>query len=449
MKKIVLFFIMVFSGLRLSAQDNKLTLEQSILLSFENSEELKIAKSKIAGNKAKIKEANSLFLPQLKLNASYLRQSNVDPYFIIIPFSAEPLQLSEVILNNYTLRLSLFQPLYTGGRLFSSKKSAELITTSSEFDFNNEKNILASNVQVAFWNYYKALQIKRIADTTVRQTETHINDTKNFLINGLATTSDLLKLEVQNSNAKLQQLEAANNIELARVSFNKILGLPLSSRTELKLSRDNQHLPHLDQMNYEPKEFNLSSLTSEALNNRIELKSLDYRIKSARENISIIKSAYYPLVSLFSNYYYQNPNLRIQPPVNEFNSTWDVGVNLSWDVWNWGSTSAQVRQAEQTFVQGKLNFEQLKESIELEVNQNYLNVIYLKERIDVSNIAIEQAKDNYKVTKEKYNVQLATSTEIVDAETALFQAETNYTNAIVDYRIALIKLYRSIGKKLY
>lgn len=440
MKKILIIFsILIFSNLKLSAQETKLTLDESIRMSFENSEELKIAESKIVSNKAKIKEASSLFLPQLKLNASYLRQSNVDPYFIIIPFSAEPLQLSEVILNNYTLRLSLYQPLFTGGKLLSSKKSAELITTSSEFDFSNEKNILASNVRSAFWNFYKALQIKQIADNTVAQTELHIKDTKNFLMNGLATTSDLLKLEVQNSNAKLQQLEAVNNIELARVSFNKILGLPLDSRTDL----------NLDETKYIPEDFNLSSLTGEALNNRIELKSLDYKIKSAKENISVVKSSYYPLVTLFSNYYYQNPNLRIQPPVDVFNSTWDVGVNLSWDVWNWGNTSSQVRQAEQTFVQGKLNYEQLKEAIELEVNQNYLNVIYLKERIDVSNTAIQQAKDNYNVTKEKYNVQLATSTEIVDAETALFRAEVNYTDAIVDYRLALIKLYKSIGKRMY
>ena len=283
------------------------------------------------------------------------------------------------------------------------------------------------------------MQVKKIADNTLAQTEQHITDTKNFLINGLATTSDLLKLEVQNSNAKLQQLEAENNIELARVSFNRILGLPLDSKTGISQ----------DEVVFEKKIFELNSLTSEALNKRIELKSLDYKIRAASENISAVKSAYYPLISLISNYYYANPNLRIQPPEDVFHGTWDVGVNLSWDVWNWGYTSAQVKQAEQTFVQGKVTYDQLKESIELEVNQNYLNTSYFEERISVSSKAVEQAKDNYKVTKEKYDVQLATSTDLVDAETSLFQTETNYTNAVVDYRISLVKLNRSIGKKLY
>ncbi|HMS65258.1 MAG TPA: TolC family protein [Ignavibacteria bacterium] len=435
---IILSLILLFSS-ELYSQNNRLTLERSIQIGIENSKDLKIAESKIESNKAKVKEVKSQFLPQLKFNAGYLRQSNVDPYLIIIPFSEQPLQLSEVILNNYTFRLTLQQPIYTGNKLISSRNAAEFSETSSEYEFDNEKNNIAANIHVAFWNLYKAYQVKKITDSILIQTEQHIIDTKNFISNGLATTSDLLKLEVQNSNAKLQQMEAANNIELARVSFNRIIGLPLDSPTEI-IQED---------VLFVPENFNLTSLTSEALDSRIELKSLDYKIRSASENISSVKSSYYPYVSFISNYYYSNPNLRIQPPEDVFHGTWDVGINLSWDVWNWGNTSAQVRQAEQTYVQGKLNYEQLKESIELEVNQNYLNSSYLKERIDVSGIAVKQAKDNYKITKEKYDVQLASSTELVDAETSLFQTETNYTNAIVDYKISLVKLYRAIGKKLY
>ena len=228
----VIILTTVISGY-LSAQTNILTLEQSVEISFQNSKDLKISESKIVSNKAKVKEVKSLFLPQLKFNAGYLRQSNVDPYLIIIPFSTQPVQLSEVILNNYSFKLSLQQPLYTGGRLLSSRNSAELMTTSSELEFSSEKNDLASKVQTAFWNFYKTIQIKKITDTILVQSEQHVIDTKNYMINGLATTSDLLKLEVQNSNAKLQQLDAANNIELAKVSFNRILGLPLDSKTDI------------------------------------------------------------------------------------------------------------------------------------------------------------------------------------------------------------------------
>ncbi|MCB0728237.1 MAG: TolC family protein [Ignavibacteriae bacterium] len=432
-------FILILSCGFTSGQNLNLTPEESVRISFQNSNDLKISQSKITSSKAKISEVKSQFLPQLRLNAGYLRQSNVDPYLIIIPFSPEPVQLSEVILNNYSVVLSLRQTLYSGGKLLSLRDLAQLTSQSEELDFNVAENDLAAKVLNAYWNYYKALQIKKTTDEIVLQTEQHIIDTRNFMINGLATNSDVLKLEVQNSNAKLQQLEAANNIELARVSFNKILGIPLDSKTEINPGELNFITDNLD----------LNALTKEAMENRDELKSLEYRIKASDENISAVKSGYYPYVSLYGNVYYQNPNLRIQPPVDEFNTTWDVGVSLSWDLWNWGNTSSQVRQAEETYKQGKITYDQLKDNINLEVNQNYLNVVYLEERIKVSKKNIELAEDSYRVITEKYNVQLATSTEITDAETSLFQAKINYIAAVVDYKIALIKLNRSTGNKLY
>ena len=152
---------------------------------------------------------------------------------------------------------------------------------------------------------------------------------------------------------------------------------------------------------------------------------------------------------LGAGYTLANPNSRIQPQINRFDGTWDAGIFLSWDLWNWGNTSSQVIQNEQTLIQGKLSRSQLMETIELEVNQNFLNLKFLKEKTDVSNKTIVQSEENYRVTREKYNAQLATSTELADAETLLFQAKTNYANAVADYRIALIKLYKSAGRKLY
>jgi outer membrane protein TolC len=432
---VILFSVRNYS----SAQTTILTLEESISEGIKNSKELKTAESRIISNKAKVSEVKSQFLPQLKFNAGYTRLSNVDPYLIIIPFSAAPLQLSEILLNNYNFRLTLQQQVFTGFKLSSLKQSAEYTTSSSETDYDNEMNKVAESVQISFWNYYKSKLIKNLAEENLKQTEEHIVKTKNLMMNGLATTSDLLKLEVQNSNAKLYLLEAENNSELARVAFNKSIGYPLDQKTDVK-----SETPEISD-----SDFILKDLTSEALNNRGEIKSMDFKLKSISENIKSVKSPFYPSVYLGANYYYSNPNLRIQPPVDKFDATWDASVTLSWDVWNWGYTSAQVTQAEQTLNQSKTNLAQLNESIEYEVNQNYLNIKYLKEKIEVSKKTIEQAEESYRVTMEKYNVQLATGTDIVDAETSLYQAKTGYTNALIDYRIAFVKLYRSVGRKLY
>lgn len=433
----ILFLILI--GSHSEGQIKTFSEVESIKKAIDNSRDIKIAESRITINKAKVDEASSLFLPQLKFSSGYTRLNNVGPFVIKIPLSPLPVQISDAIVNSYNFRLSLTQPLFTGNRLTSLKKSGSFIEKASEEDFVIEKNNIAANVRIAFWNFYKAKLIKEISEENVSLSELHVADTRNFMINGLATKSDLLKLEVQLSNANLQLLEASNNLELSRISFNKTLGIPLETKSDIEISNHEHASESPD----------LKQLLNEAFINRSELKSSAYKIKSFESNVTAAKSGYYPYVYLGAGYTLANPNSRIQPQINRFDGTWDAGIFLSWDLWNWGNTSSQVIQNEQTLIQGKLSRSQLMETIELEVNQNFLNLKFLKEKTDVSNKTIVQSEENYRVTREKYNAQLATSTELADAETLLFQAKTNYANAVADYRIALIKLYKSAGRKLY
>jgi len=157
----------------------------------------------------------------------------------------------------------------------------------------------------------------------------------------------------------------------------------------------------------------------------------------------------FPSVYLTGNYYYSNPNPRFQPAKDEFNYNWDIGVTLSWDVWNWGLTSSQVSQAEQTKIQLETNYDQLKENIQMEVHSNYLNLLKTEEKVKVNKTALEQALENYRITAEKYNLQLASSTDLIDAETLKLQAETNLKTAEVDYQIAKVRLEKSLGRRIY
>jgi outer membrane protein TolC len=193
----------------------------------------------------------------------------------------------------------------------------------------------------------------------------------------------------------------------------------------------------------------LDNLVKEAVDNRSEIKTVNYTLSANKENIRASRSGYFPSVFVSGNYTFSNPNQRYQPPLEEFKGTWDVGITLSWDIWNWGGTSSQVIQAEQNLYQSQTTLDLLKENIELEVNQNYLSLKYAKEKLDVIIKTIEQADENLRTFQEKYNVQLATSTDIIDAENSLLQAKTNYTNALIDYKLAKVRLEKSLGRKIY
>ena len=420
------------------AQDN-LTLSKSLELGLENSKDLKISNSKIIGSDANVEVVNSQFFPTLKFSANYTRLSDVPPFQISLPIFPQPITLAETILNNYTFKLAVQQPIFTGFRLSSQKRSAEYLRDATKIDHQKDKNEAALTIQTSFWNYEKALEVKTVVDDNIKTVEKHLQDTRNFYANGLATRNDVLKLEVQLSNTKLAELDAENNIDLARTAFNKAVGLSLSAKTTISSP--------VIVVNDSYTEF--SGLVNEAYNSRDELRSTQERIKANEESVSANKSGYFPQVFINADYYYNRPNSRYQPPLDQFKGTWDLGVTLSWDIWTWGSTSNQVIQAQQNLVQSKLTLDEIKDNIELEVNQNYLALKYSKEKLEVLKETIEQSRENLKITDDKYNNQLATSSDLIDAENSVFSSETNYKTALVDYQIAKVKLDKALGRKIY
>lgn len=432
--------IIIFIAGSLFAQERILTLKESLEIGLQNSKDLKISRSKLSYADSKLTEINSQFLPQFKLLGNYTRLSdNIPPFEVSMPAFPKPIRISDPILNNHTFKLGFSQPLFTGFKLLSLRSSAKLNLQATEHEYSKEENEAAFNIYSAYWNYYKADEVKKVIAQSLQQMEEHLKDTRSFYENGLVSKNDLLKLEVQYSNTKLMLIEANNNLELARITFNKSIGIDLTSQT--KVAASEQSSPS--------DKYQLTNIINEASNNRMELKSLTYRVEASKEGISAAKSNWLPSIYLTGNYYYSNPNLRFQPAKDEFNSNWDLGVTLSWDVWNWGLTSSQVSQAEQTKIQLETNLDQLKENVQMEVYSNYLNLNRTDEKVKVNNEALSQALENYRITSEKYNAQLATSTELIDAETSKLQAETNLKTAEADYQIAKVKLEKSLGRVIY
>ena len=437
MKKLL---IIIFIAGSLFGQEKILTLKESLEIGLQNSKDLKISRAKLSNADSKLTEISSQFLPQFKLSGNYTRLSdNIPPFEVTVPISPKPIRISDPILNNYTFKFGFTQPLFTGFKLLSLRSSAKLNLQATEHEYSKEENEAAFNIYNAYWNYYKADEVSKLIGQTLQQMEQHLRDTRSFYENGLLSKNDLLKLEVQYSNTKLMMIEADNNLNLARIAFNKAIGIDLTSQTKVSATEQSST----------SDKYQLKEIISEASNNRMELKSLSYRVEASKEGITAAQSNWFPSVYLTGSYYYSNPNPRFQPAKNEFNSNWDLGVTLSWDVWNWGLNSSQVSQAEQTKVQLETNLDQLKENIQMEVYANYLNLAKTEEKVKVNKEALNQALENYRITTEKYNVQLATSTDLIDAENSKLQAETNLKTAEVDYQIAIVRLNKSLGRVIY
>lgn len=439
MKNIIKFLtaaLFVFLFTTANAQETlKLTVDQAVSLGLQNSKTLHASLMKVNSADARLKEVFASRLPSLKLQAAYRRLSEVDPFIITTPFGTFPIAPS--ILNNYSAQLMLTQPLFTGFKLSSSNDIAEYSYDAAGEDYKKDSQELVFNIKNAYWNLFKANEMKKVLDEIVNQTKAHLTDAQNLSKAGMLTNNDVLKIQVQLSDVLYKQVDAENAVQLANLALNNLMSIPLETRIELTSSTEYSDSRPAD----------LSELISTAVKSRPEIKSADFKIKAAESGVTLAKGGWYPQIALVGNYYYSRPNQRIVPSEDKFNATWDVGVSLSMDLWNWLTTSHQTEQAESALIQSKDAMGSIRDAVTLEVTQNYLNVKQAGQKISISQLAVKQAEENHKVFSERFKNGMALSSDLIDAEVAELQARINYTSSIVDYEVAKAKLEKSIGSK--
>jgi outer membrane protein len=435
---ISLWMIVGFSANAMAQETRSLTIDQAITIGLENSKALHASMMKVEYADAKESETNALRLPTIKAGASYTRLSEVPPFSIgpIPPILPNAVTVSSTVLDNYNLRMSLQQPLFTGFRLLSSSNIADYTLQAAERDFQKDKADLVYNIRNAYWNLFKAKEFKNVIDENVEQMKSHLKDVQNFYNQGIVTKNEVLKVEVQLSNIQLLQVDANNNVRLAMIGLNSIIGLPLTTTIELSSEVTVQDNKYQD----------LPALVSLALEERPDIKSMENKIKAGESAVTLARSGWYPQIYLSGNYTYARPNSRIFPTVDKFNDTWDVTLSASLDIWNWGTTIHQTDQAKAQLAQAQDGFAQMKDGVTLDVTQNYLNVGQAKEKIGVAEKGVGQAEENYRITNEKFKSGLALNSDLIDAEAALLQAKFNRIQSMIDYELADARLQKALGE---
>lgn len=437
MKKFFLLFLVI--TVPLLAQNKKLSLEEALQIGMQNSKELRIQKSVVKESEEKVWEVKSQMLPNLDFTASYTRLSDIPPFKVNVPISPQPIQIQDAILNNYSLSLTVSQPLFTGFRLSSLKDAADFNKKAESQNLIKERNEVALKIQNAFWNLYKAQQVLDLTKESKSAVKQHLEDVRNFYENGMVTKNEVLKLKVRLSDIEYKIISAEKRVNLAKASLNKLLNYPLSKDIELIV----------DELTTGTENLNLENLLEEAEDNRNELKSAKFRIKAVKEKVDAENAGLMPSLYLFGNFNYEKPNQRILPLENEFNDTWNAGIRMEWNLWDWGNTSAGKEQAQQKVFQAEEKLELLKDKIEREVYSKYLDVKSELQKVRLYDQTVKQAEEDYRITKNQFKNQTVRSSDLIDSEVALLNAKTKLADALVDYKLAKTELRKTLGRKIY
>ena len=425
----VLFFIVA----QLSAQTpDVITLSSAINMSILNSKNLKIKTAQIKSSTAAVTEAKQKRLPNTSVSGSYLRLSNANIDLKTKSNNSNPGQQSEMPKVSQamygTLNISL--PIYTGGKINFGIISSQLLEKAARLDLENEKEEIISTTIEAYANLFKASRAVEIVNENLLQSKQREKEFADLEKNGLLARNDLLKAKLQTSTIELSLLDAENNLQLANLNMNLLLGLP----NENKIILDSISLS---------KTFNLlteQEYVVQAINSRNDIKANNLRKNAADVNVKSIKAEMLPNLSLTGGYI-----AAYVPKVLTVTNAVNIGLGVSYNFSSLWKTKAKVEQAESQSKQLSLTNSILQDQITLEVSKNYFDFISAEKKTDVLQDAIEQSTENYRIVKNKYDNSLSTLSDLLEADVTNLQTKLNYVFAQVDAFVAYNRLLQSSG----
>jgi outer membrane protein TolC len=412
----------------------KLTLNEAIDLSLKNNKQLKLNQTKIIAATNAIKDANAQQLPEASLSGSYLRvnQPNIDMKLKSDDNNGGGNQGSTPDVSQVAYGMATVSvPLFSGFKIQSAKESARYLAVAAKLDADRDREAVIQNTVAAYSNLYKASVAVNLVQENLKQQQQRVTDFTNMEKNGLLARNDLLRAQLQQSNVEVALTEAESNLKIARINMNIMLGLPENTGYDVDTS-------FLVQAGPDAK--SVAEWEQTALQRRKDAASLQAHEKAAYASIKSAKGDYYPSLALTGGYVAAHiPNvLTVTNAVN-------VGVGLKYNISSLWKTGSKIDEAKNQLHAVQINEEMLTDNIHMQVNEAYENYVVSRKKIEMYQKAIEQADENYRITRNKHTNSLATTTDLLEADVANLQARLNYTSAKADAVVSYNRLLETAG----
>lgn len=408
-----------------------LSLGDVVNISLENNPNIKVAQASVDTSEAILTQARSSYYPQLTLEGGVSFQHQDGVNFGLFKTDDEEGQVVNASVNAQQL---IFDFGKRSGTVDTSKYSVD--AASQALRQTKSDVILA-----AFENYYNALkayQLIKVAEEAQEITAQQLYRANEYFKAGVKTKIDVTNAQVENSNAKLDLIQARHNFRIARVNLQNVMGTnPEDGSYTLeheqvdieKLIHDVPALP-LDS----------KTLVETAYEQRPEIKLQDATIMALESSVDATDSEYYPSIVGTANYNYYDSD-----EIKTLSDSYSAGVYLNWDFFSGFSTVGLVEESRSQVVEAEAQMQKLRLDILKEVENAYIVATQEFESIEISNLTVQLAKENLEQADERYKSGIGDVIEYNDAQVKYTEARTDFVITYYDYLIALANIKHAIG----
>ncbi len=404
-----------------------LTVDDCIAIALKYHPALAASQATVAAQRARVEQALSAYYPQVALNVGYNTSTfNFSP----VAGTVRTPTYNWTFLDIFSAGPTATMTLYDFGRTSNSVKINRENVAASQEDVVTQKQTVIVNVKTAYYNVLQNQYLIDVAQDTVTQTQQHLEQTQGFYQAGTRPKIDVTKAEVDLANAQLALIQANNNFAVARVNLNNAMGL----RQELNFAIEKD-------IQVQPKVIPLEEILRTAYDQRPEILRIRAQERAQEANIKLQQASYYPTLSGNAQYLVRAHHPSWEPYY------WDtfLGATLSVPIFSGFLSPNLVSEARAVLRNLQAQEESTRQGIRLEAEQAFLNQKLAIEQIDVTQKAVEQAKENYALASGRYQVGVGSPLEITDAEVQLANARANYIQAIYNYKRADAQIEKAMG----
>jgi TolC family type I secretion outer membrane protein len=414
----------ILTGTVMSAQPLKidtLSIERAVELALENHPSLRNAEANVRGASAGHRLALANYFPSITFSASATYTQGV--------FVSNPLFPSRYqIFSSYTGGLQAQQLLYDFGKTPNRVGANTDFTRAAEFDYTTARELVETNVLVAYFAYLAAIDVVTVNEEAVAQAAKHLSQANAFYSVGRRPQLDVTKAEVDLANANVNLIAATSQMQVAKVQLENAMGVHPVGTYAVR-----------EEVHTDPFTAGLDSARALAMKNRSELLAARARVDANRSLTSAIWGQHLPTISAVGTWNWNG----FEP--TPLYGRWNAGVQFSLPIFQGFSVAAQVDQAEATADAAQATLDTEAESVLLEVDQTYLTLRQTEERKIAAGKLVELAEANLNLAERQYAAGVGTSLDVSDAQLARSNARITNIQALYDYSNSLVRLRRATG----
>lgn len=408
-----------------------LDLEKLLVISREANPLILAANARVRQQEGRLVKTRSDQMPQIYGSFGY-EKLNRKPYAYAFD-NDEKNQTGVVPMGyeeTYRAALNLTQVLYSGGTLPARTEAEKLLVTARKTELDRTVQQVGNGTRRAFYELQKSISGAQVADEALNLAKEHLRQVEIFYRTGAVAKNEVLRVQVSVSSSKLDLIRAESNVKVAWKELERITGQSLEENYTVAAG-------DYDLENFDVPEDPLAR----ALGLRPELKGLEASRNAALQTVRAVKGQVMPQVSLSAQASVADD--KIFPSEDD---EWRIGIFAELRLFDSGKVHGQVVEAQGVAEELLYRIEDLKRDIGLGVSKAGVNLDSAIQRVKVTEDSVVQSEEDYRIAMKRYQNQMGTNIDVLDARLAMTDTRNARTNAVAEARTAYADLLYAMGE---